>query len=140
MVLKIRKLLWKKQITSPARIAGTARGEQIISVRVNVTIRKKNSMKVSFDIKYRIGQQIKGPDREYTIVGFEYLHCRGIRYLLFHIVDGKNVWEYMYEFEIEILLKTEIKEKNCACGLRWQHTGKHAPKIYGKNNSNRKPE
>lgn len=51
-------------------------------------------------LKYKIGQKIRGHERVYIIIGFEYVPDRSIRYILMHQKDGAPEWIYMYEFEI----------------------------------------
>ena len=55
------------------------------------------------DLKYKIGEKIKSDERIYTVIGFDYVKERGLRYILLHVVDGKAVWEFMYAFEIEAI-------------------------------------
>lgn len=51
-------------------------------------------------LKYKIGEVVKLVDRHVTVIGFEYVESRGIRYILLWI-DGKPGWEYLFDFEIE---------------------------------------
>lgn len=55
------------------------------------------------DLKYQINEKIKTAEKLYTVIGFEIVIGRGMRYVLAHQKDGKCEWEYMYEFEIEAL-------------------------------------
>jgi hypothetical protein len=54
-------------------------------------------------LKYKIGMLIKTESKVYTVIGFEYIIERGIRYTLMHVESGKTTWEYMYAFEIEAI-------------------------------------
>jgi len=56
------------------------------------------------DLKYKIGQKLKFNDRVVTVIGFDYVEGRGLRYIVLWI-DGKPGWECLYDFEIEALLQ-----------------------------------
>jgi len=58
------------------------------------------------DLDYKLGETIKSSAKLYTVIGFEWVEERGLRYILLHLKDGVCVWDYMYRFEIEA-----IKEK-----------------------------
>jgi len=55
------------------------------------------------ELKYQIGEKIKAGDRIYTVIGFEYVIERGLRYILLHANDGKVLWEYLFSYEIEAM-------------------------------------
>lgn len=54
-------------------------------------------------LKYKIGEKLKFNDRLVTVIGFDYIEGRGVRYALLWI-DGKPTWEYLHDFEIDALL------------------------------------
>lgn len=56
-------------------------------------------------LTYKIGKKIKIADREYTVIGYEYIPKRAIRYILAHVVEGTPKWEYLFEFEIEMMIE-----------------------------------
>lgn len=54
-------------------------------------------------LKYRMGQKIKTAAKIYTVIGFEYVILRPVRYCLLHMKDSTPTWDYFYEEEIELL-------------------------------------
>lgn len=38
-----------------------------------------------------------------TVIGFEYIEERGLRYILLNNIGSEMKWEYLYGFEIEAL-------------------------------------
>ncbi len=60
-------------------------------------------MKITVNLKYKIGQKIVVSDYVMTVIGFEYLPNRGMRYIILTVNENKTDWLYMYEFEIEAL-------------------------------------
>lgn len=65
-------------------------------------------MKVN--LKYKLKQKITLSDYIVTLIGFEYVEERGLRYILLSINENKTDWLYLYEFEIEAL-KVKISSK-----------------------------
>ncbi len=57
----------------------------------------------SFQIKHKIGERIKTESRIYTVIGYEYIKGRALRYALLYVDNGKTDWLYLYEFEIKSL-------------------------------------
>jgi hypothetical protein len=39
-----------------------------------------------------------------TVIGFEYIEGRGVRYILLNNINSDIKWEYLYDFEIENIL------------------------------------
>ena len=62
---------------------------------------------ITLKVKYKIGQQLKILDRIYTVIGYEYVESRALRYILLHGDMGVNKWEYMYDFEVQTLLSKD---------------------------------
>ncbi len=54
-------------------------------------------------LKYKLGGKIKTEGKMYTVIGFDYVIERGLRYVLLHVENGKTQWEYLHEFEIEAI-------------------------------------
>lgn len=67
--------------------------------------------KITFPISYELGEIIKTSSKILKVIGYEYVPSRALRYVLLHEKDGVAVWEYMYDFEIE-LLKEENGNRN----------------------------
>lgn len=56
-------------------------------------------------LKHKLGKTLKSSSRHYKVIGYEYVESRGMRYILatFDVYDVK--WIYLFDFEIEMLLK-----------------------------------
>lgn len=60
-------------------------------------------MKFTLEISYKIGDKIKAGDRAFSVIGYEFIQPRGVRYILLHMSEGEPKWSYYYEFEIKQL-------------------------------------
>ena len=60
-------------------------------------------MKVN--LKYKIGKKIKTDSKIMTVIGFEYIEGRGLRYILLNASENNIDWRYLYDFEIENILE-----------------------------------
>jgi len=60
-------------------------------------------MKIILDVKYPTGEKIEADNKTYTVIGYEFVVDRGIRYVLLYMDSGKADWAYLYDFEIEVL-------------------------------------
>ena len=58
--------------------------------------------KISFNVKYKIGEKLKMGDRVYTCIGYEHVPSRSLRYIFTHMNNGKVDWEYLYYFETKL--------------------------------------
>lgn len=54
---------------------------------------------------YKIGQKLVMGDHVMTVIGYEYIEGRSLRYVLLSINDNKSDWSYYHEFEIKALLE-----------------------------------
>lgn len=52
---------------------------------------------------YKIGQKLVIGDHVMTVIGYEYIEGRSLRYALLSINDNKTDWCYLHEFEIKAL-------------------------------------
>jgi hypothetical protein len=62
-------------------------------------------MQFILTIKHQIGDKIKSSDRIYTVIGYEHVSDRGLRYILLYGDSGKVEWIYLYEFEIDSIIE-----------------------------------
>ncbi len=60
-------------------------------------------MKYALNVKYRIGQVLKTEDRKYTLIGYEYIESRAMRYIYLTVDHGKPDWIYLFDFEVDAL-------------------------------------
>jgi hypothetical protein len=61
--------------------------------------------KVTFSVKYEIGDIIKWDNGKLKVIGYSFIKGRGIQYILLSHTGSKFEWEYLYAFEIEQLEK-----------------------------------
>lgn len=61
-------------------------------------------MKYPLTVKYKIGSVLKTSTRHYSLIGYEYIEGRAIRYIYLYLDNGKTDWMYLYEFEIQMLV------------------------------------
>lgn len=59
--------------------------------------------KFSFEVKYKIGEEIKWDGGIFKVIGYSYIEGRGIQYVVMASNSGKLEWQYFYEFEIEMI-------------------------------------
>lgn len=62
-------------------------------------------MKYTLTVKYKIGSVLETADRKYTLLGYEHIEGRGLRYAYLIVDNGKPDWIYLYDFEIEAMQK-----------------------------------
>jgi hypothetical protein len=58
---------------------------------------------MNIKLKYKIGKKIITDNKIMTVIGFEYIEERGLRYILLNNIGSEMKWEYLYGFEIEAL-------------------------------------
>jgi hypothetical protein len=66
---------------------------------------------MNLKLDYKIGEKLDMMSKLFTVVGVEYFPNRANRYIVAHACDGTVKWEYLYKFEIEIMLKKPWKIK-----------------------------
>lgn len=60
---------------------------------------------VSFKVKHEIGDIIKWDNGKLKVIGYSYVKGRGIQYILLAHSGSKFDWEYLYDFEIDLIDK-----------------------------------
>jgi hypothetical protein len=61
--------------------------------------------KITLEVKHSIGDEIKCDAGKLKVIGYTYVEGRGIQYILLTHTGSKFEWEYLYDFEIEMLDK-----------------------------------
>lgn len=64
-------------------------------------------MKFPLGVKYKIGEIISGCAKLYSVIGYEYVEGRGLRYILASVDKEGVQWTYLYEFEIKNILTSD---------------------------------